>query len=47
MQAYCVKCRSLRDVQHPQSTTTKNGGPAVHGTCPVCGTRLFKIGASL
>jgi hypothetical protein len=24
----------------------KNGRPATEGTCPVCGTRMFKIGAS-
>jgi hypothetical protein len=22
----------------------KNGKPAVTGTCPVCGTKIFKIG---
>jgi hypothetical protein len=24
----------------------KNGRPATQGTCPVCSTRMFKIGAS-
>jgi hypothetical protein len=24
----------------------KNGRPATEGTCPVCSTRMFKIGAS-
>jgi len=24
----------------------KNGRPATEGKCPVCGTKMFKIGAS-
>jgi hypothetical protein len=24
----------------------KNGRPATEGTCPVCSTRMFKIGVS-
>jgi hypothetical protein len=24
----------------------KNGRPATHGTCLVCGTKMFKIGKS-
>jgi hypothetical protein len=24
----------------------KNGRPATEGTCPVCNTRMFKIGVS-
>jgi hypothetical protein len=24
----------------------KNGRPATQGLCPVCGTKIFKIGAS-
>jgi len=24
----------------------KNGRPATQGICPVCGTKIFKIGAS-
>jgi hypothetical protein len=24
--------------------TMKNGRPAVQGVCPVCGTKMFKIG---
>ena len=47
MQAYCVKCRDKRDIQAPEQVTTRNGKPAVAGTCPVCGTKLFKIGATV
>jgi hypothetical protein len=43
--AYCVKCKASRDVQDPRQITMKNGRPATEGRCPVCGTRIFKIGA--
>jgi len=44
MQAYCVKCRVKRDVKNPKNITMKNGKPATQGTCPVCGTKMFRIG---
>ncbi len=28
-----------------EKVTMKNGRPATKGTCPVCGTKMFKIGA--
>ena len=43
--AYCVKCKAPREIQDPQQITMKNGRPATQGRCPVCGTRIFKIGA--
>ena len=42
---YCVKCKASRDIRDPKQITMKNGRPATQGTCPVCGTRIFKIGA--
>ncbi len=42
--AYCVKCKAKREVQNPQNVTMKNGRKAVTGRCPVCGTKLFRIG---
>ena len=44
MQAYCVKCKEKREVKDPVAVTMKNGKPATQGTCPVCGTKMFKIG---
>ena len=46
MEAYCVKCKSKREIQSPQSITMKNGRPATQGTCPVCTTKVFRIGAA-
>jgi Zn finger protein HypA/HybF involved in hydrogenase expression len=43
-QAYCVKCKSKRDMKNEKQITMKNGRQAVSGTCTVCGTKMFKIG---
>ncbi len=44
MEAYCLKCREKREMNNPNPITMKNGKPATEGICPVCGTRMFKIG---
>jgi len=44
MQGYCVKCRAKREMKDAKQITMKNGRPAVQGVCPVCGTKMFKIG---
>ncbi len=46
MEAYCFKCRNKREIQGPQPVTLKNGRPATTGVCPVCGTKVFRIGKS-
>ena len=43
-QAYCVKDKMMVEVQNPQQITMKNGKKAHSGTCPNCGTKVFKIG---
>jgi RNase P subunit RPR2 len=43
---YCVKCKDKREIKDPQQITMKNGRPATQGTCPECGTKMFKIGKS-
>ena len=43
-EGYCVKCRAKKEMQNPQQITMKNGKPATTGTCPDCGTKMFKIG---
>ena len=42
-EAYCVKCREKREMKDEKEVTMKNGRNAVEGTCPVCGTRLFRM----
>ena len=45
-EAYCVKDKKKVEVVNPQRITMKNGKPALQGTCPVCGGKVFKIGRS-
>ncbi len=44
MEAYCVKCKTKREIVDPQPDFNANGTPVTRGTCPVCGTRMFRIG---
>ena len=44
MEAYCFKCRAKREISGPTQVTLKNGRPATQGTCPQCGTKVFRIG---
>lgn len=44
VEAYCVKCKAKREMKNPQQITMKNGRKATKGECPVCGTKMFKIG---
>ena len=42
--AYCMKCRAKQEMKNPQPVFTKVGRPATMGTCPVCGTKMFRMG---
>ena len=44
MEAYCLKCRRKREMSNPRAVTMKNGKPATSGTCPVCRTKMYRIG---
>ncbi len=44
VQAYCVKCRTQREINNAQTVSLKNGTPATQGVCPTCGTKIFRIG---
>ncbi|MBA7695611.1 hypothetical protein ES703_104241 [subsurface metagenome] len=46
MQAYCMKCRTKREMKDAKAIIMKNGRPATQGVCPVCGTKMFRIGRS-
>ena len=45
-QAYCVKCKTKRDMKNEKQVTMKNGRGALSGTCSVCDTKMFKIGGA-
>jgi hypothetical protein len=42
--AYCMKCKKKREMENIEHVKMKNGRPAKQGTCPVCHTKMFKIG---
>ena len=44
IEAYCVKCKAKRSVDNPTPVFTAKGQAAVKGTCPECGTRVFRMG---
>ena len=43
-EAYCVKDKMKVEVKDPKQITMKNGKAALSGTCPKCGTKVFRIG---
>ncbi len=44
VQAFCMKDRKKVEIKNPRQITLKNNRPAVQGVCPLCGTKVFRIG---
>lgn len=44
MEAYCVKCRTKREIKNPVASFNKIGAPVTKGVCSVCGTSLYRTG---
>ena len=44
MIAYCMKCKEKREMANPEAIFNKNGTPATRGTCPECGTGMYRMG---
>ena len=44
LEAYCVKCKTKREMLEPQAEFNAVGAPVNRGKCPVCGTSLFRMG---
>src|SRR5512138_3466599 len=44
MEAYCMKCKTKREMKDPVAEFNAKGSPVTVGTCPVCGTKLFRMG---
>ena len=42
-QAYCMKCKTKRNISGGKPMTMKNGRKAIKGTCSKCGTGVFRI----
>lgn len=47
VQGYCVKCKKKQEMSEAKEITMKGKGgverKAITGTCPKCGTKMFKI----
>jgi DNA topoisomerase-1 len=46
MDAYCVKCKTKREIQDPLAQFNAIGTPVTKGKCPVCNTSLYRMGAT-
>src|SRR5512140_2969531 len=44
MEAYCMKCKTKREIKDPVAQFNAKGSPVTVGTCPVCGTKLYRMG---
>jgi RNase P subunit RPR2 len=43
VRAYCVKCRGKKVMKDAKEVTMRNSRLAAKGTCPDCGTQMFKF----
>lgn len=43
IQSYCLKCRARVNMQDPHETVTASGATGWAGTCPQCGSGLFRL----
>ena len=44
MEAYCMKCKTKREIENPVATFNAKASPVTTGTCAVCGTRMYRMG---
>ena len=44
MEAYCVKCKEKREMDHPSADFNASGAAITRGHCPVCATKMVRIG---
>lgn len=43
-EAYCVRCRQKVEMDSPEPVWTSKGTPGTRGTCPDCGSTVFRMG---
>ncbi|MCK5430775.1 MAG: toprim domain-containing protein, partial [Anaerolineales bacterium] len=39
-----MKCKTKREISDPKAVFTSSGTPATQGSCPVCGTGMYRMG---
>ena len=42
-EGYCVKCKQKREISGAKEVSMPNGRRAMKGTCPKCGTGMYRI----
>ena len=42
-EGYCVKCKAKKEIKDSKEVTMKNGRKALKGSCPECGTGMYRI----
>ena len=43
MEAYCIKCRTRREMKQIRHETDKSGKPIIKGICTVCGYEIIVV----
>jgi len=44
VEAYCVRCREMVELERPVAVWTRRSVPAMRGECPLCGGSVFRMG---
>ena len=44
MEAYCMKCKTKREMNDPVPSFNARSSPVTTGVCSVCGTKLYRMG---
>ena len=44
MEAYCMKCKTKREMKDPVAGFNARSSPVTIGVCSVCGTKLYRMG---
>lgn len=44
VEAFCVSCREKVEMENPLPVWTSQGRPGTRGSCPICGTTVYRMG---
>jgi DNA topoisomerase-1 len=44
MEAYCMKCKTKREMLEAEATFNSASAPVTRGKCPECGTAMYRTG---
>ena len=46
MEAFCVKCKTKREIHNAQALFNARGAAYTKGVCPVCGAGMIRLGVT-